>query len=219
MQHRANTLGTNIMSITRYLAAGVVALAAIASAPAQATTIPDGTAGVLVVPVPAINTAGTPKTFSVSGMTFQNFGTDGFAAVAGGVGFMNGVVSFGNVGDTIAQSLSNFLTFADGFGGNYQFSVSSVKTVAFTSDANGTSGSLYLLGSTLDSFLGLDATATSLTMTFNSTNGSPFTASATLAVPPSGSVPEPATWGMIVVGFGAMGAAMRRRQRTNVTFA
>jgi hypothetical protein len=32
-------------------------------------------------------------------------------------------------------------------------------------------------------------------------------------------VPEPATWGMIVVGFGAMGAAMRRRQRANVTFA
>jgi len=208
------------MSITRYLAAGVVALAAVASAPAQATTIPDGTAGVLIVPVPTVDLAAAPKTFSVSGMTFQNFGTDGFASVAGGIGFMNGVVSFsGTVGTTIAQNLSNFLTFADGVSGNYEFSVSSVKTLAYASDQSATGVTLYLLGSTLDSALGLDATPTSLTLTFNSTNGSPFTASATLAVPPSGSVPEPATWGMIVVGFGAMGAAMRRRQRTNVTFA
>jgi hypothetical protein len=208
------------MSITRYLAAGVVALAAIASAPAQATSIPDGTAGVLVVPTPAVNLAGTPKTFSVSGLTFQNFGTGGFGSVAGHTGVMSGVVSFsGTVGATIAQSLSDFLTFDDGLGGNFEFSVSSVKTLAYTSDPSATGVTLYLLGSTLDTVLGYASTPTSLTLTFNSTNSSPFTASATLAVPPSGSVPEPATWGMIVVGFGAMGAAMRRRQRTNVTFA
>ncbi len=33
-----------------------------------------------------------------------------------------------------------------------------------------------------------------------------------------GAVPEPATWGMMILGFGAMGAAMRRR-RTTVSFA
>lgn len=33
-------------------------------------------------------------------------------------------------------------------------------------------------------------------------------------------VPEPATWGMMIAGFGVMGAAMRTRRRsTNVTFA
>lgn len=33
-------------------------------------------------------------------------------------------------------------------------------------------------------------------------------------------VPEPATWGLMLVGFGLMGAAMRRRTvRTSVTFA
>ncbi len=31
-------------------------------------------------------------------------------------------------------------------------------------------------------------------------------------------VPEPATWGMMVIGFGVMGAAMRRRQRVAVSF-
>ena len=36
-----------------------------------------------------------------------------------------------------------------------------------------------------------------------------------------GAVPEPATWGLMLVGFGAMGYAMRRRAmvRTNVSFA
>jgi hypothetical protein len=33
-----------------------------------------------------------------------------------------------------------------------------------------------------------------------------------------GAVPEPATWAMMVGGFGAVGAAMRRRQRTKVSF-
>lgn len=32
-------------------------------------------------------------------------------------------------------------------------------------------------------------------------------------------VPEPATWAMMLGGFGFMGAAMRRRRRTTVTFA
>ena len=36
----------------------------------------------------------------------------------------------------------------------------------------------------------------------------------------TGAVPEPATWGMMILGFGAMGYAMRRRAkvRTNVSF-
>ena len=32
-------------------------------------------------------------------------------------------------------------------------------------------------------------------------------------------VPEPATWAMMLGGFGVLGAAMRRRRRTTVTFA
>ena len=35
----------------------------------------------------------------------------------------------------------------------------------------------------------------------------------------SGPVPEPATWAMMIGGFGAIGAAMRRRRRVSVTFA
>ena len=37
----------------------------------------------------------------------------------------------------------------------------------------------------------------------------------------TGAVPEPATWGMMILGFGVMGVAVRRRAkvRTNVSFA
>jgi hypothetical protein len=38
-------------------------------------------------------------------------------------------------------------------------------------------------------------------------------------VTPPSSVPEPATWAMFIGGFGLIGSAMRRRQRTAVRFA
>lgn len=37
--------------------------------------------------------------------------------------------------------------------------------------------------------------------------------------PPVSNAPEPATWAMMVSGFGFIGATMRRRQRTSVSFA
>ena len=35
----------------------------------------------------------------------------------------------------------------------------------------------------------------------------------------AGGVPEPATWGLMILGFGAVGVAMRRRVRTSVRYA
>lgn len=45
-------------------------------------------------------------------------------------------------------------------------------------------------------------------------NARPGTLSVSLA-----SVPEPAAWAMFVVGFGSLGASMRRRKQVNATFA
>lgn len=45
---------------------------------------------------------------------------------------------------------------------------------------------------------------------FNDSTGVSFTAAA---------VPEPASWALMIMGFGAVGFAMRRRPRTAVTFA
>ena len=50
---------------------------------------------------------------------------------------------------------------------------------------------------------------------------SPITTEVVVSVGAPGAVPEPATWGMMLLGFGAAGYAMRRRTkvRTNVSFA
>ncbi len=39
------------------------------------------------------------------------------------------------------------------------------------------------------------------------------------SVAATAAVPEPATWAMMIVGFGAVGGAMRQRKRINVSFA
>lgn len=212
-------------TMSHYIAAGIVAAAALASAPAQATTdIGNGTAAVAVVGSPTADLIASPHTFTFSNLlTIQHDNTGAFVPANFLTGSLNGVVSFsGNVGTTLATSLADFFTFNDGQGGQYKFSVDSVRTLSYSVVPGSSSSiSLYLLGSTVDAALGLGPTATSLTLSFNSTGNSAFATAATLAVPPSSvpSVPEPATWGMIVVGFGAMGAAMRRRQRTKLTFA
>jgi hypothetical protein len=211
------------MNMLRYVTAGIVAAAALAAAPAQATEIPDGTVSIVGLFNPAINLGTTPNTFTATtGTTFEISGTGGFLGATGGLGSLNGVLDFSStLNSTIGQSIANFFTFADGTGHNFQFSVDSVKTISYSNTPGVSSSfSLYLLGKTVDSFLGYSPTLTSLTLSFNSTGGSPYSASATLAVPPApiDSVPEPATWGMMLVGFGAMGAALRRRPRTSVSF-
>ena len=52
-------------------------------------------------------------------------------------------------------------------------------------------------------------------------NSGSFVVNYTLNGPVSGAVPEPASWGLMILGFGAMGFALRRRAkvRTNVGFA
>jgi len=204
--------------MSRLVAAGLAATAVFATAPVQATSIPDGQVAVGFLNVPAVNLATTPNTFTVNGLTFQAGATGGFASALGGIGLMNGVVSFSATqGATLAESLNDFFMFQDGLGGTFDFSATSVKTLTY--DLTNKVFGLYLLGTTFDSNLGYDPTPTSLVLSFSSVTGGLYSASATLTVPPSSDAPEPATWGMIVVGFGAMGAAMRRRQRTSITFA
>jgi len=213
----------NMMS--RFVAGGLLAAAALATAPAQATQIPDGTASIVGTFSPTVNLASNPNTFTAAlGGTFQITGDGGFTGVGGGLGTLDGLISFSNVvNTTLSQSLANFFSFDDGFGGQYQFSVSSVKTLSYAVGSTSSVIGLYLLGDTLDANPThlFDPTPTSLTLTFNSTNGSAYAASASLSVPPADvpGVPEPATWGLTLIGFGVMGAAMRRRPRTSVSFA
>ena len=74
----------------------------------------------------------------------------------------------------------------------------------------------------LDFFNGSVANGTTFTVTYgiiDTGNNEPFLLAQRANVRSVGAVPEPATWGMMLVGFGGIGAAMRRRTRTRVTFA
>jgi hypothetical protein len=209
--------------MTRFAAVGFVAAATLATAPAQATKIPNGTLSSVGLFNPTVNLAANPKTFTATtGATFETVGTGGFTSAGGQFGVLNGSLNFSNVaGTTLLDNVANFFTFSNG-ADTFSFSVAKVKTISFANDPGVSSSfTLYLLGTTVDSLLGYEATDTSLTLQFSNTGTSAYSALATLAVPPARvpGVPEPATWAMALMGFGAMGVAMRRRPRTSVSFA
>jgi hypothetical protein len=50
---------------------------------------------------------------------------------------------------------------------------------------------------------------------FDARTSSTFDAIATFDAPPTGAIPEPSTWAMMILGFGAAGAAIRSRRRVS----
>jgi hypothetical protein len=205
------------------LTGSLVAVSAFVTAPAQAAMIPNGTLSISILVPPTVS-LGTVNSYTDTGATYLSGGTGSFTPLGGALnGALAGTIDFSSAtGISSAISLPNFFTFDDGSGGTYSFSATSVETLNYSVNPGvSTAISLYLLGTTLDSALGYTATPTSLTLSLNSTGGSLFSSSATLAIPPAGvaSVPEPATWAFTVMGFGAMGAMLRRPRKSNVSLS
>jgi hypothetical protein len=203
--------------------AGLLSGAALASTPAIAASVPNGTVSVAALYNPTVNLNTSPANYTATfGNTFEISGSNGFSSVSGLNGTMNGTLSFAATeGTTINQALANFFVFNDGRGGFFNFSPTSVltQTYSYTPGVSSSVG-LYILGNVADAFQGFTPTPSSLSLSFNSTGGSPYSASATLSVPPAGAVPEPASWALMIVGFGLIGGAMRRRKvKTSVSFA
>ena len=65
-----------------------------------------------------------------------------------------------------------------------------------------------------------NGTANTFRIGFDSDGGNVFTGSISNVVVATAAVPEPATWGMMILGMGAVGFAMRRRKvNTRVSYA
>ena len=155
--------------------------------------------------VPA-GTFADPNVVCTSGTTNCSFTTTGtFTTPAG----FNTLAA--QVGSTLTNSnQATNLDFISAFINN------SVNTFAFTIQPNGqfergTLGDIPLIAGALNT---ISVTGTAV----SSTNGS---LSGQLAFGNTAPVPEPATWGMMLVGFGMLGGAMRRRSKVarRVSFA
>lgn len=82
-----------------------------------------------------------------------------------------------------------------------------------------------LLNRTDDFYFTFDASAavpTNAMLSFTASGYvTPFIATNVIVMPVAvvAAVPEPATWAMLIVGFGLIGGVMRRGRQTNVRFA
>lgn len=208
----------------RILLATSLAGAAIVATPAAAQQIGTGTVTVANLYSPSVNITTSPATYTATmGQTFEVLGTGAFASATGLTGVQSGTINFSTtVGTTINQTVSNFFSFNDGMGGQFNFTPLSATTRTFNvTPGVSTSISLLLLGNTVNTVRSFTPTPTSLTLSFNSTGASAFSSSSTLSIPPEmvAAVPEPAAWSMMIIGFGAVGGALRRRKKAIVRFS
>jgi hypothetical protein len=197
------------MKITSLLSGAGLAVVIVSTASA-ATPFGPATGAIVVLGSPSVTLGALSGSASFSSPV-AIFGTTGDLTAASGGGTASGTLDFSNIPlAVLPETLSNFMTFADNSGGSFFFNVSSVETIAYSSTAASTSVTLYLLGMAGDTHLGLSVAPTSETITLNSTSGSAYSASASIAAPPSIAAPEPASWALMLIGVGSMGGWMRR---------
>jgi hypothetical protein len=134
-------------------------------------------------------------------------------------GFLTGAFVSNTLGATPAS-----LDFT-GVGGTSFTSLSPALQQAFfigdglTGDATGTTQVFYVPTGATKLYLGLaDACGYNGGPSCYGDNLGSFTVTSTGVSPSSGGVPEPATWALMLTGFGGMGAVLRRR-RTATTVA
>lgn len=150
--------------------------------------------------------ANRPAFFSIDGSTPFNFGQD---AVVGIANFATGE----NVGDGTQASHfkdNNSFIADDGLCEVSDRPIGILDPVFSPCDLG------FVTSNDLAAF---DAIGYNLNFDILANRGFRFSTADAFALEGAASVPEPATWAMMLAGFGFAGAALRRRQRTKVTYA
>ena len=133
------------------------------------------------------------------------FGNDGVGAAGSATAAFTNTFTF--VTPT-GFNISNGTLSTSALGGsNIDFTSAFLNGTAFTLTAPGT----FEFGSLANTALVTGGTNTLTISGFNTGDGA---YSGTLTFAAVSSVPEPATWAMMLLGFGAMGVSVRRRRRT-----
>lgn len=151
---------------------------------------------------------GSSTSLDFSDVTSFGAGTGDFAGLfcSGACGTMNDISSL-VVG---AQTISNFFVLSGGnLGSPISFTLNDITDIA------GSGNNLNISGSGIFSWAGKDPTHATFLFTSQGNQFTSFSASAFAGVP------EASTWAMMLLGVGALGMALRRRNavRTTVSYA
>ncbi len=190
---------------------GAIAASALTAVPATAAVTINGSVAVAIVGVSS-NTASIDY-----GTTFTN---SIFSVVGSASGNFAGIGGFQVNISPLTAAIGASFSFLSDFG-DYTGTVTGVDVAGAVTNRT---VSAYVLGifTPKGALAGYIAGPASTTFSFTQTGLSAATSgSFTLASPPLpiSPVPEPASWGLLVVGFGLMGASLRYRRRSaNVTF-
>ncbi|UAK24031.1 PEPxxWA-CTERM sorting domain-containing protein [Sphingomonas nostoxanthinifaciens] len=187
--------------------AAVLALLAAPVAAQASTTVYDG-----------------PRAANIDGASTQNFNFD-----VTDDGLIDSLSIFiqtgGPYADDLTLSLSHLGTTVTFFAGKGDTSGSSINAT-FSDDATvaapttGSVSGIVLPGSPLSAFKGLAVAGTYTLSTVDHVvpgDGTSLVKSAVTIT--TAAVPEPASWALMLVGFGAAGTAMRSRRKLAVSFA
>lgn len=161
------------------------------------------------------------------GSAGNGFGTNGTALVGNATGSFTGLDgTFASIADISLDAFANSFTTNPfiSFGAVNPITVS-FSNAAFTRSSLGTSVTISGIA-TFFNGIAADTNTGDFTLAVSSQGGSPsasnFTFTGNASAPAVAAVPEPATWALMLVGFGGIGFAMRRRKSkvtTTVAYA